>query len=54
MNIRAIRALVKCARTANHMATHYARMGMDAKAHEWRQLCRAHMAGARALKGDDQ
>lgn len=53
-NTKAIRALTSCARSANRMAMHYARMWMHSKADEWRSIRQHHMATARQLKQDAQ
>lgn len=53
-NKKAIRCLCAAARNANHMAQHYARMRMNNKANEWRNIRQHHMATARQLKQDAQ
>lgn len=53
MNTRAIRALVRCARAANHMLVHYKRVGMTAQAAIWRASCRHHINAARLMRADE-
>lgn len=51
-NLKAIRALVQCARSANRMAMHYTSMHLRARAQMWRACRTQHMATARRLKQD--
>ena len=51
-NLKAIRTLVRCARSANRMAHHYACMDMRNKAAEWRAIRDNHIATARQLRAD--
>ena len=53
-NLKAIRILIRCARSANHMAMHYTGMHMRARAQMWRACRTQHMATARRLKQDAQ